>query len=485
MVRDYSADVRRLYSRCSLHPRQLTERDAIAAGAVAERLFPPADAHATACVLVALNLLNAFVKQPGGRLLVSYGYIKGMAARVMYEVLRRNIDGVSVYWDADEQIGYFRVEGVQISFHYIQLFPELVDLMASSRLQPQQWEGMQLQRIAYELFALFCPDSEHVSDEEEQQLTDLMANYRQPEAPGHHATSWQLNAMPIFFEDKRYSLQMALRFSIWGSDMFMLWRRRDERPMPVVRYTGNNYSLMVNRLIRPGERIWRRPAYTLQVGQLYYVTPKKRLRALAPSRYILSMTQNGYLLTSHGYCNLCITYGMARFLTVLYPRLKFVCTLDYNRLLDQHQYYSLNDLYMVPLTSDTRWLKVWMAIDTGGLLEDFDPFESMPSWLIDDYMQAEDHYDDYQVFTAKDGRKGLMAYRRLVLLEPVYADIRVHSFHAHVKGDNGLWAIYALLEEHFRSDFVYSRIWYDVRRGAIMGRVDDHDECIYQFNFGR
>ena len=52
----------------------------VQAGVVVERLFPPDSARSALCILAALNLLNASVKQPWGARMVTYAYIKGMAS---------------------------------------------------------------------------------------------------------------------------------------------------------------------------------------------------------------------------------------------------------------------------------------------------------------------------------------------------------------------------------------------------------------------
>ena len=485
MSRDYSADVRRLYEQYRLSPQLPRETDAVKAGIIVQRLFPPADAHEALCVLAGLNLLNASVKQPWGFRVVTYQYIKGMASHLMIHILENHISDVSVYWDSNDRVAYFRTEGVQVSFHYIPVYRVLNRLLLDSSPEPQRWEGIELQRMSVALFHLVCGSmaAPFFDADEEKRVRRVMLSYRRPTAGELEVLPEQIVRPPksdCFREDKWLSLRTALKFRIWGASAFTLWRRRDNKMVSIVRYTGNNYHTLLSLLVAPGDRIHRPSERKLERGKFYWVSPQKRIRAVPVSRYILRLTQNSYMFTADGYRNLCITYGIARYLSLLHGSLKFVCTMEYNRLLDRHHYYTADDLCRVPLTSELRWLKVWIVVDTAGLLEGFDP-AMMPQWLIDDYMRAEDHYDDYQVFTAADGRQGLVGYRRIILLPPIYQSIHVRNFHARVKGDNGLLAVYSLLEERFRSDFVYENVWYDERKGAVVGRVNGVDRTIFCF----
>lgn len=129
------------------------------AGLVVETCFPPATEDDAFRVLTALNLLNAAVKQPGGAELVSYAYIKGMAACLFVHLLLHPLPGVEPYWDADERIAYFRVRGWQVSFHYVLFTPTMRRVVERSQLRPQTWDGLRLQMVAADLFLLANPQA--------------------------------------------------------------------------------------------------------------------------------------------------------------------------------------------------------------------------------------------------------------------------------------------------------------------------------------
>ena len=58
----------------------LSRECALRAAMIVEQTFPPRDPQSVYAMAAALNLLNAVIKTKEGRKLVSYGYIKGMAA---------------------------------------------------------------------------------------------------------------------------------------------------------------------------------------------------------------------------------------------------------------------------------------------------------------------------------------------------------------------------------------------------------------------
>lgn len=493
MQPDYSAEVGRLYANCLDHALPLNEEYTLRAGLTVERLFPPTTAGEAFQILAALNLLNAVVKQPWGRSLVGYAYIKGMAAHMLQWLIRHPVDGVSPYWDAVDRIVYFSVWGVQLSFHYIPMTEELLACIAEACLPRQRWVGIQLQKIAVEVYLLAVGDDRPYDVHEERYVRHVLTHCWLPpgEEPQQEPQQPQLEerypdlgsqqpCMP-FCEDKMLSLHTALHFHIWRQGAFTLWRRKDCRPMPVVRYDGTNYSAAMNYLLACEPRIPQRPRKRLIKGALYYVSPKKHITCMNRASYVLCLTQNSYLRTEQGYRNLCITYGIARYLGLLYPTMKFITTLNINHLSEQRVFYSYNELCRVPLLSPARMLKVWMVIDTKNLLDDFST-DMLPQALVDDYLQAEDYYQEFEIVHDSRGRKGIVAYRRHTILPTAYRDIQLHNYHAHVLGDNGRWAIFSLNREHFTTGFIYSHIWYDGFRAAIMGMVDGMEQVIYAFH---
>lgn len=486
METDYSVEIRRLYANCVDHALPLNEEYALRAGLVVERLFPPSTADAAFQILASLNLLNAVVKYPWGRKVVGYAYIKGMAASLLQWLILHPIDGVSPYWDAVDRIAYFRVWGVQISFHYIPMTEELLATIADAYLKPQRWTGLQLQKIAVEVFRLAVHEADDYDLHTEHFVRHVLKHCCLPpgEEPNeeYYPDAGSLCRFIPFSENKMESLHTALHFHIWRQGAFTLWRRKDNRPLPVVRYDGSNYRAVMNYLLAEDSRIPQRSRKSLVKGCFYYVSPQKHITCMNRSTYVLRLSQNNYLRTTNGYLNLCVTYGIARYIGLLYPTLKFVCTLNINRVHEQRIFYSYHELCRVPLPSPARMLKVWIVMDTKNLLDGFS-IASLPKVLVDDYLQTEDYYQEFEIVYNSKGLKGIVAYRRHVILPTAYRDIRLRNYHAHVLGDNGLWAIFALNEEHFISGFIYSHIWYDWYRAAIMGMVDGYERVIYSFHF--
>lgn len=489
METDFSEEVSRLYANCADHALPLNEEYALRAGLIVERLFPPATTDAAFQILASLNLLNAVVKHAWGRKVVGYAYIKGMAASLLQWLLLHPVEGVSPYWDAVDRIVYFRVWGVQISFHYIPMTEELLACLSDAVMPHQEWTGIQLQKIAVEVFNLAVHDAGAYDVHDEHYVRHVLTHCWLP--PGEEPPAKPLEEhypdpgsqcqyLP-FTEDKMLSLHTALHFHIWRQGVFTLWRRKDKRPLPLVRFDGTNYRAAMNYLLAEDPRIPRRSRKSLKKGCFYYVSPKKRITCLNRSNYVLRLTQNSYLRTAGGYRNLCVTYGIARYLSLLYPTLKFVCTLNINHLTEQRIFYSYTELSRVPLPSPARMLKVWIVVDTKNLLDDFST-ELLPQTLIDDYLQTEDYYQEFEIVHDSRGMKGIVAYRRFTILPTAYRDIRLYNYHADVLGDNGLWAIFSLNQERFVSDFIYSSIWYDWYRGAIMGMVDGDERIIYSFH---
>lgn len=477
----------------------------VQAGVVVERLFPPDSARSALCILAALNLLNASVKQPWGARMVTYAYIKGMASCMFVRQLYLPLPGIGIYLDLTDSVAYFRVMGVQLSFHHIPIYRELLHRLenACDQSQRQTWDGMRLQQIAVEVFRMACPWKTDYSAEVEAEVRHRLLRFHKPSAnclfgfprqwpfDGHTGPPAKVMftqlpkhvSTPVrntpFGEDKAASLKAALQFNIWHSDCFMLFRRRDRQLIPVVRYTGNNYQQLMAILTQGNQRIRKRKEKTLVPGKLYRLSPQKMVKSISPSRHLLSLTQNNYLREGNLYQNLCVTHGIAIHLATLFPGLRFVNTLNYNRLNVRHRYYRLADLCRVPLGSKARCLKVWIPADQDNLLTDFD-VGSLPQELVEEYLTAEDYYQEFEVVTGSNGLQGLYAYRRHHILPTIYPCIQVINYHARVMNEKHKWAIYALNQERFKTGFIYDKIWYDPERAAIMGLTKGREKVVAQ-----
>lgn len=460
-----------------------------------DRLYPPVDATETFVLLSALNLLNAAIKTAWGKSLLSYNYIKG-GAGLLFEYLSLSpVKGVQIYHDRQHHVTYFRVMGVQMSFHYAPVSRHL-----SSGRPVQQWDGFRLQLIAVELFSLACsllPDVSQLPERAGLPLAVSPDRYTRgtgTRGPGDRRQPRNRLDSPVpgscgkpcrwshkFVENKHRSLDLALHFSIWRSNRFTLLRRKDMQLVPVMRFDGQNYQQLVSTLIRNNRPIPRRSPRELFGGFLYYISPQMRLRAIHPSYYLRLLARNSYLCGNGGsmFYNLLVTYGIARYLTMLFPQVRFACTLITNRHTVRNRLFTNAMLRRIPLYSRMRRLKVWLAFDPMGVLCHYRT-EQLPRVLREEYLKAEDYYQEFEI-TCRQGRKGLYAYQRHHLLKPVYRNIEIYHYHAYVQRTDGKWAIYSLNRECFESNFIYSRIWYDRELYIIFGEVDGHPTIIHEF----
>ena len=507
MTRNYADAVRQLYARHQDRPQAISEQMAVGAAVTVGRKFPPSDAATTLQVLAALNLLNAYVKQPDGSRLVTYTYIKGMAAQLLIYLLEHPVEGVEVYMDMDENVTYFRVFGIQISFHYLPLYKRLMGLLPKATHRPQQWEGLHLQMVAAELMQWFCPDYTTYAPIEAVAAREVMNHFRREAAglpappmpapqkkPLTAAQKYKQRQMqlrrdrwlpfhqpPRFTEDRWESLQAALTAQPWTQNRLMLYRRKDNCLTPFIFYDGTNYKAVMNYLIGCSRRIVRPSEDSMLPGRYYFLSRLKRVTWVSEYWKVLFLTQNNYLKDGLRYKNLCITYNIARYLALHFPSLRFACTLNFNRLQVRPRLYTLSALECVPAGSNARRLKVWLVVDHDNSLKGFDA-ALLPARLIDEYMSAEDYYAEYEIVSGANGRKGIYAYRHHHLLPPVYRDIQIRNYYAYVTGDNGRQAIYSLAQERFVSDFIYHEVYYDTRLGAIVGKIDGAEHIVYVFD---
>lgn len=468
------------------------------AGRIVAYLFPPRRELTVLKLLAALNLLNAAVKQERFSKIVTYDYVKGMAACLLYSLLVWPVRGVSVWHDREHSITYFRAKDIQVSFHYIPMFKLLRNELRRHTLEAQKWDGKRLQEVAVELLRRVQPRPFVAPPGRSPKLSILpfvfvldnvlslvrshghsVLVHSEPYPPTYNLTDIRLPEK--FCEDKMLSLRTALTFNMNNENIMMLYRRKDRRPMRIVRYTGNNYDELIFYLLKTNPKIWRRRKMTLEVGRLYCVSPLMRIRTIAPSQQILVTTRNSYLVKDGCFCNLCLSYPIACFLARRYPELRFVKTLNYNRLKVRRVYYTYRKLMDVPLHSLSRRAKVWIPVDRFGVLGSFD-INSLPHDLIEDYMKADDFYQEYKVM--KVGRlKGIRAYYYHWLLPPLFTDIKIRNYHAKVLGRNHKWAVYSLCAECFVSRFMYDSIRYSFRSGCVYGIRGEKKEILVRFNY--
>jgi len=497
MKTDYSADVARLYETCRHCGGVVSERYVVQAGVVVERLTPPRSAREAFSVLSALNLLNTAVKQPLGRSLVGYGYIKGMASAMYVWLARRRLEHVSQYYDAAADVVYFRVLGVQLSFHHVPLYEEMRLLLGVANVEVQQWDGLRLQLVALPLYLMANTAVVRVCDGEEQRVRQRLLHFRKPDFESAEDRRLSLGTLRrirlpvlprlvegkgLLSEDKMVSLRLALRFNLWHTSWCTLYRRKDGRLHRLMRYDGHNYLELMHFLVGCTPNVYFRPRASLTVGKLYHLSPRKRVSALSPSEYVMCVAQNSYLVSDGHYSNLLLTYGIALYLARLFPALRFVSTLSYCRRSVHRVCYTYRRLLRVPERSPSRRLKVWLPVDPEGLLRHFSA-ERLPPTLVREYLDAEDYYQEFEPVWHR-GLVGICAYRWHHILKPEYERIDMVNYHARVMRPDGKWAVFSLNEERFITEFVYDRIWFDPVSSIVYGSVAGSTEVLYRF-FGR
>lgn len=428
-----------------------------------KQFFPPKDAREAFYLLLALNLLNAYVKTPQGRRFVTYFYIKGMVG-LLYEMLDLcPIQGIQTFHDKRERITYFRVNGLQISFHYAKVPCH----KPHSRHLRQTWDGLRLQQIAVELFQLGTADlPQWIPVRTQSPLTVLIDEL--------------MHIPPAFRENLQESLRTSLTINPWRLHQMTLYRRKDNIRTRIIRYDGKNYTEVMMFLVGKYHQIPRCSPADMISNCYYYISPQLRIRPLLPSKYLSMLARNNYLLHGGLCCNMLVTYGIARYLSLMFPSLSFLCTLNANRHKVRTRHYRHKHLCAIPLRSQSRLLKVWLPYDPQDVLADF-KMSMLPKFLVQDYLEAEDYYQEFEIISCK-GLKGLYAYRRHHLLKAIYADIKIYNYYAHVQETNSRkWAIYSLSRECFESKFIYERLWYDAEQFIIYGCINDRIVIVYDF----
>ena len=499
-----------------------TQKDyAVAAAAVVEALFPPKTVRDVLQIVTALNLLNAIVKKPYGKAVTAYPYIKGMAACLFLKLLYSPMDGVEIYWDEEGEVTYFRLRGRQFSFHYVPLMGCYVAAMRRAGIRQQLWDGNRLQNVAAKLFREVVPVEPVVREEERERLVDLMLTFDASElnrrvgmlcgvepprlvrpqnmtktAKGKQS-GMQKRARPRIGrrryvkmgerssqcvsgqDDRRRNLELALKFCGWYEDEFELTRHGDSWKVKVVRYDGSNYDKMMRKLIGCRPMTYVRPECFMRPGQKYYIRRTDwGWRRLTGSRYLLLIAHYNYLTVGDKKYNLCITYGLARYLGCMYPELRFLNVLNYTRFKVRRKIYSHKDLLRVPLRSKARTLKVWLVVDKDMAMNDLE-IDDLPAGLRREYEEA----DDYCQFFEREYHKGLVGlvgYSRFHLLPAIYKKIDIYGHYARVMDKHHKWAVYSLIEERFDTDFVYDAIWYDVADCAVVGRQGREQVKLYE-----
>lgn len=509
----------------------------VMAGAVVEKTFPPTNVDDVEKSVTALNLLNAIVKLQEGKTLTSYHYIKGMVARLFVWLLHHPIAGVAIDLDEEEGVTYICVKGTQYSFHHVPIVKYYVRLMLGKGLTSQQWDGVQRQMIAADLFrkAVGSP-LPHVDGDEAKslikrmcrctvrhiirQINDLegvmplisevfpqkQSKHRASKAIQEQSRQESIKRLRVFvrqylpdprlprckyggWKERAYQwrdtpdayllkLSLALKFNGWWEDDFQLARMGDRHIYTIATYDGTNYAQLVHRLVGGRPLRYIRPEKGMRKSWRYFIRRHDwAWKHMTYNRYLLLLGHCNYLKEDDRLYNLCITYGLARYLSVLHPELRFVNVLNFTRFKVHRRVYTPDDLKHVGIHSKSRILKVWLVIDPLLLLSDLD-VESLPHKLLEEFRQADDYYTFFRRVWHKD-KVGLLAYERFHLLPPIYKDIRIGAHYAHVMNDEGKWAIYSLMQEEFETDFIYDEIFFDSRLYILVGRTGQERVIIH------
>jgi len=480
---------------------------AVSAASVIETLFPPKNQTSVYHIVVSLNLLNAVVKQEKGREVTGYAYIKGMVACLFLWLLYHPMEGVQIYWDEKDQITYFRVNGCQFSFHYVPLLYRFAKEMDKAGLKVQQWDGRRLQTVAVELFHDAVGGLPDLDEYTRQALVERMVGFgrtqlkervhaiggvrldlrklrkecrqRISNADGHLRATQPTDYWSSMKGDKWHCLQLALKFNAQHMGNFELRRYGDTWKAKVAYYTGSNYGSVTESLIGNKPYAFPKPERFLEKGQYYYVRRHDwAWKKMTYGRFLLLKAHYNFLKLGDRYFNLCVTYGIARYLALAYPQLRFINILNYTRFKVRRHIYTYRDLQCVPLRSKARTLKVWMVVDRYHVLRHFD-IEDLPATLFAEYEASEDYCSFFQREYGVGG-VGLLAYNRFHLLPTVYVRIVIRGHYAWVMNRLRKWAVYSLFKEQFETDFVYDSIWYDSQYFAILGRRNNTVEWIHK-----
>ena len=518
---------------------------AVMAAVIVERTFPPTTVNDVERIAAALNLLNAIVKLQEGKQLTSYHYIKGMVSCLYVWLLYHPEDGVELYWNKAEDVTYIRVCGQQYSFHHVPLVKYYARLRDGEGVTPQQWDGLERQNIAVELFqkAVGVP-LPTVDDEEAKTVVGKMRHCSvrkiirrinelegvpsiitdtppppavgagpvpaRPPKPPQQQRQQQLRRMKrfrIFVErhlpspyhpvgkygewrqlaarwldtqhDYLFKLTLALKFNGWWEQEYELSRRGDTHVCHVVAYTGDNYSHLAQALMGQRPLRYIRPERLMRKGWQYLLRRSNWAWVhLTYTRYLLLVGHYNYLKMNGKYYNLCITYGLARYLAAAYPQLRFLNILNFTRFKVHRRVYSAKDLQRIGLHSKSRRLKVWMVVDPLLLLANLN-VESLPEELLAEYREAADHYTIFRK-VGHNGKVGLVAYERFHLLPAIYREVQIHGHYAHVMNEEGKWAIYSLMKEEFETDFIFSAIHFDPSLYVIVGYKEEEEVIIHE-----
>ena len=107
-------------------------------------------------IISSINLLNAAIKRPEYKNLLTYAYIKGHISRILNYLISLNFNKYQIDFsiNPDEKCAYVEIYNLQFSFHNFNINEKVKGFIESDRNKIKSWKGIRLQRIAGELYNL-------------------------------------------------------------------------------------------------------------------------------------------------------------------------------------------------------------------------------------------------------------------------------------------------------------------------------------------
>ena len=387
--------------------------DILLAADVVENKFPPKNLEDVMSLVASLNLLNAAVKTPIGQGVTTYRYIKGHVGLLFVWLLYHPIEGADIYYHREEHVTYFKVPGYQFSFHQVPFMSFFYSKF--SQLQPQKWDGLQLQPIAIEVFQSISNQKEMLSKYSNDELINMMLSFSKNDMRSQLSEISDYDFLPIqknppkaakhmnrnskiqdtikypykISKDKERCLYLALKFNGFNYMEYEHYRLNDPYCIVVVYYDGSNYKRMMH-LFYGKKTNTMFPKFKLEEGKHYYLDrSNKQLKALTFEQHCIFRIKYPNLIFYNRCFTLCISYNLAVYLSKYFPDLRFVNLLNYYMGGSENLIYTPDLLEHEPQDSRARYEKVWIVIDEMNSLKKCN-ISAFPQELLEEYYHMPD-----------------------------------------------------------------------------------------------
>ena len=152
-MRDFSDAVADLFKRSQVSQmKEISGNNVIDAMKAAQEKCYNLDDYFSC--FAALNLLNAAIKTPNWKKLLTYSFIKGHATRLWTHCIYHPTKGLEFYYNAEENVLYFKIYGVVFSYHNVNQNSKAQLLYEASQQNPIEWPGIRLQKFPVELWEM-------------------------------------------------------------------------------------------------------------------------------------------------------------------------------------------------------------------------------------------------------------------------------------------------------------------------------------------